>query len=141
MCRKIVSIMLIVTACLLMFNAAAFGAIVSGMKPYLQGVTTNSVYVLLECTTTDTVTVQWGPTTSYGSSATTTTSQRLDGLVDLRAPRQADRPHPRRDSITTARDSWASIRPTPPLPPRRTPGPASGLPPTPTAATQSDRPQ
>ena len=57
----------------LTFSTAASAAIVSGMKPYLMAPNsaTNSVYVLLECTTTDTVTVQWGPTTSYGSSATT----------------------------------------------------------------------
>ncbi|MGE5549050.1 MAG: DNRLRE domain-containing protein [Bacteroidota bacterium] len=57
----------------LVCSTAASAAIVSGMKPYLQAVDnkTNSVYVLLECTTTDAVTVQWGPTTAYGSSATT----------------------------------------------------------------------
>lgn len=41
------------------------------MSPYLMGVTTNSVYVLVECTTTDQVTVQYGLTTSYGMSAVT----------------------------------------------------------------------
>ena len=41
------------------------------MTPYLQAVTTNSVYVLVECDSTSTVTVQYGLTTSYGSAATT----------------------------------------------------------------------
>src|SRR5664279_3263598 len=40
------------------------------MQPYLMGVTTNSVYVLVECTTTDPVTVNYGLTTSYGMTAT-----------------------------------------------------------------------
>ena len=41
------------------------------MTPYLQAVTTNSVYVLVECDSTSTVTVDYGLTTSYGSAATT----------------------------------------------------------------------
>jgi predicted phosphodiesterase len=40
------------------------------MQPYLMGVTSNSVYVLVECSTTDPVTVKYGLTTSYGSTAT-----------------------------------------------------------------------
>jgi len=40
------------------------------MQPYLMGVTTNSVYVLVECTTTDPVTVNYGLTISYGKTAT-----------------------------------------------------------------------
>lgn len=39
------------------------------MKPYLQAVTTNSVYVLVECSTRDTVIVNYGLTSSYGSNA------------------------------------------------------------------------
>jgi hypothetical protein len=39
------------------------------MQPYLMGVTTNSVYVLVECSTIDPVTVNYGLTTSYGNSA------------------------------------------------------------------------
>ena len=41
------------------------------MTPYLQAVTTNSIYVLVECDSTSAVTVQYGPTASYGSAATT----------------------------------------------------------------------
>src|ERR1035437_911509 len=40
------------------------------MQPYLMGVTSNSVYVLVECSTTDPVTVNYGFTTSYGMTAT-----------------------------------------------------------------------
>jgi len=41
------------------------------MSPYLQGVTTNSIYVLVECSTTDTVVVEYGLTGSYGLRART----------------------------------------------------------------------
>jgi predicted phosphodiesterase len=41
------------------------------MQPYLQAVSTNSIYVLVEATTTDTVTVNYGLTISYGSTAKT----------------------------------------------------------------------
>ncbi|MDR3667335.1 MAG: metallophosphoesterase [Ignavibacteriaceae bacterium] len=40
------------------------------MQPYLMGVTSNSVYVLVECSTTDPVTVSYGLTASYGNTAT-----------------------------------------------------------------------
>jgi hypothetical protein len=40
------------------------------MQPYLMGVTSNSVYVLVECSTIDPVTVNYGLTTSYGMTAT-----------------------------------------------------------------------
>jgi hypothetical protein len=40
------------------------------MQPYLMGVTSNSVYVLVECSTIDPVTVNYGFTTSYGMTAT-----------------------------------------------------------------------
>jgi len=41
------------------------------MKPYLQAVTTHSIWVMVECTTRDTVTVDYGSTSSYGSNAKT----------------------------------------------------------------------
>ena len=41
------------------------------MQPYLMGVQTNSVWVLVECSTNDTVTVDYGTTPSYGSTAKT----------------------------------------------------------------------
>jgi len=41
------------------------------MTPYLQAVTTNSIYVMVECDSTTAATVQYGPTTLYGSTATT----------------------------------------------------------------------
>ena len=40
------------------------------MQPYLMGVQATSVYVLVECSTTAAVTVNYGLTTSYGSTAT-----------------------------------------------------------------------
>ena len=41
------------------------------MSPYLQAVTKNSIYVLVESSTTDPVLVEYGPTTSYGKKAQT----------------------------------------------------------------------
>ncbi len=41
------------------------------MSPYLQAVTQNSIYVLVECSTTDTVTVSFGLSPSLGSIART----------------------------------------------------------------------
>jgi len=41
------------------------------MKPYLQAVTSNSIYIIVECTTPDTVTVNFGLTQSYGHAART----------------------------------------------------------------------
>ena len=38
-------------------------------RPYLQAVTQNSIYVLVECTTSDTVLVEYGCTGSYGFTA------------------------------------------------------------------------
>jgi hypothetical protein len=40
------------------------------MQPYLMGVTSNSVYILVECSSIDPVTVNFGFTTSYGMTAT-----------------------------------------------------------------------
>jgi predicted phosphodiesterase len=40
------------------------------MTPYLQAVTTNSVYVLVECDSRDTVWVDYGRTAAYGRTAT-----------------------------------------------------------------------
>ena len=40
-------------------------------RPYLQAVTQNSIYVLVECTTSDTVLVEYGFTGSYGFTART----------------------------------------------------------------------
>ncbi len=53
-------------------SAAAAAAIV--MKPYLQAVGENEVTVMVECDSNATVTVQYGTTASYGSSATTTST-------------------------------------------------------------------
>jgi predicted phosphodiesterase len=41
------------------------------MTPYLQSVTTNSIYVMVECDSRDTVWVDYGRTAAYGHSATT----------------------------------------------------------------------
>jgi len=54
---------------ILIFIAFNLHAAIS-MQPYLMGVTFNSVYVLVECSTTDAVTINYGLTTSYGSTAT-----------------------------------------------------------------------
>jgi hypothetical protein len=47
-------------------SAASAGFV---MPPYLQGVTSGSVYVMVECTTRDSVTIQYGPEVKYGQSA------------------------------------------------------------------------
>lgn len=41
------------------------------LTPYLQSLSTNSIYVLVECNTTSAVTVNYGLTPSYGNTATT----------------------------------------------------------------------
>lgn len=41
------------------------------MEPYLMGVQSNSIWVLVECNTADTVTVDYGSTPSYGNTAKT----------------------------------------------------------------------
>jgi hypothetical protein len=41
------------------------------MTPYVQAVTTNSIYVTVECSSTSVATVQYGATNGYGSVATT----------------------------------------------------------------------
>jgi phosphodiesterase/alkaline phosphatase D-like protein len=41
------------------------------MQPYLMGVQSNSIWVLVECNTADTVTVDFGLTPSYGSTSRT----------------------------------------------------------------------
>ncbi len=41
------------------------------MPPYLQAVTTNSIYVLVESSSVDPVTIEYGPTAAYGKSAPT----------------------------------------------------------------------
>ena len=41
------------------------------MPPYLQAVTTNSIYVLVESSSSNPVTVEYGPTARYGKSART----------------------------------------------------------------------
>jgi len=55
---------------------AVFGAMVR--TPYLQAVTQNSVYVLVECDSSDPVTVEYGETSLYGSSAVTESTSQPD---------------------------------------------------------------
>jgi len=58
----------------LFFFIIAFVANVNAaiiMQPYLMGVQSNSIWVLVECSTTDTVTVDFGLTPAYGSTAKT----------------------------------------------------------------------
>lgn len=45
------------------------------MSPYLQAVTTNSIYVMVECDNTSPVTVNYGTSTSYGSVAVSESNQ------------------------------------------------------------------
>jgi len=59
---------------LLILTIHAFAAMVTGMEPYVQAVTTNSIYVLVECDSTSAATVQFGLTNGYGSTATTESS-------------------------------------------------------------------
>jgi hypothetical protein len=55
---------------LLFCSLQSYSAI--SMSPYLQAVTTNSIYVCVECSTADTVTVNYGTTPGFGFSAKTT---------------------------------------------------------------------
>jgi predicted phosphodiesterase len=50
------------------------------MSPYLQAVTVNSIYVLVECSTPDTVTINYGLTPSYGFTAKTEFIKSTDAL-------------------------------------------------------------
>lgn len=54
------------------------GSAAMKMTPYLQAVTTDSIYILVESDTTNPVTVEYGPTTSYGSKATTESTEATD---------------------------------------------------------------
>ncbi|MGE5550438.1 MAG: metallophosphoesterase [Bacteroidota bacterium] len=54
------------------------GAAAMVMRPYLQAVTTESVYVLVESDTTQPVTVEYGTTAAYGSKAVTESIEPTD---------------------------------------------------------------
>jgi predicted phosphodiesterase len=56
----------------LLLSAAVLSQAKILMTPYLQSVTTNSVYVLVECDSRDTVWVDFGRTANYGRTAATT---------------------------------------------------------------------
>ena len=63
-------------ACLLLlFTAALASAFAQShsllLTPYLQGVTTSSIYVLVESASADTLAVEYGATSKYGSRART----------------------------------------------------------------------
>lgn len=62
---------IIITVFFLTFISLEFVQADIVMTPYLQAVTKSSIYVLVECSTQDTVTVMYGLTSSYGSSAKT----------------------------------------------------------------------
>ena len=51
------------------------------IAPYLQAVTASSVYVLVECDTTDPVTVEYGLTTAYGNKAITQSIETTEAKV------------------------------------------------------------
>lgn len=63
------------SATLMMFLFVSSVSATMKMSPYLQAVTTNSIYVLVECDSTSTVTVEYGPTNAYGWSATTESTE------------------------------------------------------------------
>lgn len=62
---------------LFFISGFSYSAIV--MTPYLQALTSNSVYVLVECTTSDPVTVNYGITSGFGSSAVTSVTSPTSG--------------------------------------------------------------
>ncbi len=62
--KKIILIFLLITVAV-----ASQARII--MAPYLQSVTTNSIYVMVECDSRDTVWIDFGKTATYGHSATT----------------------------------------------------------------------
>lgn len=66
---KIVFLILALVLPFLVCRQAPTGPIL--MSPYLQAVTENSVYVLVESATNDAVTVEFGRSTAYGQSART----------------------------------------------------------------------
>jgi hypothetical protein len=57
------------TIILLFFSLQSYSTII--MSPYLQAVTINSIYVCVECSTADTVTVNYGLTSGFGLTAKT----------------------------------------------------------------------
>ncbi|MCE1163888.1 MAG: metallophosphoesterase [Bacteroidetes bacterium] len=57
------------TALLLVIVLCPFSYSAISMTPYLQALTSNSVFVCVECSTADTVTVNYGLTGGFGSSA------------------------------------------------------------------------
>ena len=73
---KLFTFGLVVLACAL--PALPAGATMT-MAPYLQAVTTNSIYVLVECNSTSPVTVEYGTPPSYGTSRTTESNAATSG--------------------------------------------------------------
>ena len=70
--------MLIIMSVVTLFSRPGLAETI--MTPYLQAVTTDSVYVLVECDSTDPVTVEYGTTTSYGGKATTESTEETEAL-------------------------------------------------------------
>ena len=58
-----------ITLVFVLVTFSAEGGIIN--RPYLQAVTQNSIYVLVECTTSDTATADYGLSNSYGYNART----------------------------------------------------------------------
>jgi len=61
----------ILTISILRFSIALSQDSTMIMQPYLQAVTTKSIYVLVESSTTDPITVEYGPSASYSRKART----------------------------------------------------------------------
>jgi predicted phosphodiesterase len=73
----VLSLTLIVT--FILFAVPGFAN--TKMQPYLCGVTTDSVWVLVECDSTSTANVDYGPTSAYGSLASTVSTQQTTGTA------------------------------------------------------------
>ena len=72
--RRVVRLGMILAVVLCLATAMA-GRAAMLMTPYLQAVTPTSLYVLVECDNTNPVTVEYGPTTSYGRKAVTESTE------------------------------------------------------------------
>ena len=63
----------VISAVLVFGSSASFANML--MTPYLQAVSTSSIYVLVECDTSDIATVEYGTTTIMGSFAVTESTE------------------------------------------------------------------
>ncbi len=78
MCRRFPSVFLCVVVLLALSVSTALADLARPV-PWLNGVTTDSVYVVVEANNTANATVEFGQTTSYGTSITTAYTQPTGG--------------------------------------------------------------